>query len=82
MRKALELWEEIKVSIDEEEHRKLFRQILELNKENLWMLGVSTPAPVPVIVKNNFRNVPEEVLFDDQVRGPGNTATEQYFWKQ
>ena len=21
-------------------------------------------------------------LYDDQVRGPGNTATEQYFWKQ
>jgi hypothetical protein len=34
-----------------------------------------------VIVKNSFRNVPEEALFDDQVRGPGNTMTEQYFIK-
>jgi peptide/nickel transport system substrate-binding protein len=81
VRKVLELWEEVKLAVDEAEQIRLFRQILELNMENLWMLGVCTPASTPVIVKNSFRNVPEEALFDDQVRGPGNTMTEQYFIK-
>ena len=80
--KLFELWEEIKLTVDDAKQRALFRQMLELNKENLWMLGVSTPPPTLVVVKNNFRNVPEVALYDDQVRAPGNTATEQYFIKQ
>ncbi|MBV7334578.1 hypothetical protein KFU94_41340 [Chloroflexi bacterium TSY] len=80
--KVLEIWEEAKIAVDEEEQRRLFREILELNKENLWMIGLTTSPPTPVVVKNNFRNVPEKALFDDQVRGPGHTATEQYFIKQ
>ena len=80
--KLFEIFEEVKVATTEEKQVRLFRQILELNKENLWMLGVSTPPPVPVIVKNNFRNVPEDAMHDDQPRSPGHTATEQYFWKR
>ena len=82
VRKALELWDQAKQAVDEQEQIKLFRQILELNKENLWLIGVCTPAPTIVVAKNSFRNVPEMALFDDQVRSPGNTATEQYFIKK
>jgi len=82
VRKVLELWDQVKVTVDEAEQVKLFRQILELNHDNLWFLGVCTPAPTLLVVKNSFRNVPADALFDDQVRGPGHTATEQYFWKQ
>jgi hypothetical protein len=46
-----------------------------------WMLGVCPPALTPVIVKNSFRDVPEKALYDEQVRCPGNTMTEQYFIK-
>jgi len=82
VRKVLELWDQARVAVDEQEQRRLFRQILELNKKHLWMIGISTPPPTAVVVKNNFRNVPEQALMDDQVRGPGHTATEQYFIKQ
>ncbi len=77
--RALELWEEIKITVDEEKQRTLFRQILELNKENLWQIGIATSPPQPVIVKNYFRNVPEDGMYDDQPRSPSNTAMEQYF---
>ena len=80
--RVLELWEEIKVTVDVEEQRALFRQILELNKENLWLIGIATAPPQPVIVKNYFRNVPEDGMFDDQPRSPSNTAMEQYFIRQ
>ena len=77
--KAIEIWEEIKTTVDEEAQRVLFRQILELNMENLWQIGVTTAPPQPVIVKNYFRNVPEDGMFDDQPRSPSNTGMEQYF---
>ncbi len=77
--RALELWEEIKITVDVEKQRTLFRQILELNKENLWQIGIATSPPQPVIVKNYFRNVPEDGMYDDQPRSPSNTAMEQYF---
>ncbi len=77
--RVLELWEEIKVTVDVEEQRALFRQILELNKENLWLIGIATAPPQPVVVKNYFRNVPEDGMYDDQPRSPSNTAMEQYF---
>jgi peptide/nickel transport system substrate-binding protein len=80
--RVLELWEEIKVTVDVEEQRALFRQILELNKENLWLIGIATAPPQPVIVKNYFRNVPEDGMYDDQPRSPSNTAMEQYFIRQ
>ena len=80
--RVLELWEEIKVTVDEEKQRTLFRQILELNMENLWQIGIATSPPQPVIVKNFFRNVPEDGMYDDQPRSPSNTAMEQYFIRQ
>jgi len=80
--KTLELYDEIKVTVDEEKQKALFRQILELNKENLWLLGVATAPPQVCIVKNNFRNVPEELVVDWHLLSPANSRVEQYFIKQ
>jgi peptide/nickel transport system substrate-binding protein len=80
--KCYELWDEIKATADFEEQKRLFRQILELNKENLWVIGICTAPPELVIVKNNFRNVPQEAVSDWNLLTPGATATEQYFIKQ
>ncbi|NLS78008.1 MAG: twin-arginine translocation signal domain-containing protein [Chloroflexi bacterium] len=82
IRKVLEIYDEIKVTTDPDMQVKLFRQILELNKENLWVVSVCTEGPQPVIVKNNFRNVPEVALSDWQLQTIGNTRPEQYFIKQ
>jgi len=82
LRTVLELYDQIKVTVDPEEQKKLFRQILEMNKENLWVIGICTPPPQPVIVKNDFRNVPEHGASDWQLKTPGSTAPEQYFFKQ
>ena len=82
LRKVLEIYDQIKVTVDPEEQKKLFRQILELNKENLWVIGICTPPPQPVIVKNDFRNVPEHGASDWQLKTPGSTAPEQYFFRQ
>ncbi|NLD74156.1 MAG: ABC transporter substrate-binding protein [Chloroflexi bacterium] len=50
--------------------------------DNLWVIGTVGAMPALVVVKNNFRNVPEEAVSDVRQNTPGNTNPEQYFWKQ
>ena len=82
IRKVREIYEEIKITVDPDKQKQLWRQILELNKENLWVLGIATAPPELVIVKNNFRNVPEVAVSDWNLLTPGATAPEQYFFKK
>ena len=60
----------------------IFRKALEIQKEHLWVIAPCTASPEVVVVKNNFRNVPEDAVSDWQYMTPGNTMTEQYFIKQ
>ncbi len=81
MRKVIDLYEQIKVTVDPKVQADLFRQILEINMNHLWEIGITTSPPQPCVVKNNFFNVPAKALWDSNVRSPGNTATEQYSFK-
>ena len=82
LRKVQELYDQIKDTADTEKQKALFRQILELDKENLWCIGVCTAPPEIVVVKNNFRNVPEQAISDWHLLTPGATSPEQYFFKK
>jgi len=50
--------------------------------DNLWVIGTVGAMPALVVVKNNFRNVPEVAVSDVRQASPGNTNVEQYFWEQ
>jgi peptide/nickel transport system substrate-binding protein len=82
IRRTLEVYDEIKQTVDLDKQIELFREILELNKENLWVLGIATAPPQIVIVKNAFRNVPEVGVSDWHLQTPGSTIPEQYFIRQ
>jgi len=82
LRKALELYDEIKVTPSWEKQVELFHEILKLNEANLWAIGISTAPPQLVIAKNSFRNVPEKGNSDWHLLSPGSTACEQYFIQQ
>ena len=82
LRRVQELYDEIKGTADPQEQVEIFREIVRLNKENLWVLGACTAPPEVVVVKNNFRNVPEEAISDWHLLTPMNTNCEQYFIKQ
>ncbi|MCD6290897.1 MAG: ABC transporter substrate-binding protein [Anaerolineae bacterium] len=81
LKKTQDLFDQIKVTTDVEKQKELFHQILEIDKENLWVLGICTAPPEVVIVKNNFRNVPEKAVSDWNLLTPGATMPEQYFIK-
>jgi len=50
--------------------------------DNLWVIGTVGVLPHLVVVKNKFRNVPEDAVSDVRQNTPANTNVEQYFWKQ
>jgi peptide/nickel transport system substrate-binding protein len=79
LRKTQELFDQIKEEPDPEKQKALFRQILELDKENMWVIGVATAPPEVVVVKSFFYNVPDEAVSDWHLLTPGATAPEQYF---
>ncbi|OUC08776.1 hypothetical protein RY27_06970, partial [Litorilinea aerophila] len=82
LRKVIDLYEQAKAAPTDEERFELAMQIYELNMENLWIVGCVTATLVPVIVKNNFRNVPEQHLHGTINGSPNNANPWTWFFKQ
>ena len=80
--KLFALDDQFDAALTEDERQKIFRQMLEIMKDNLFYFAASTAPPEVVCVKNAFRNVPETAMSDWQLLTPGNTIPEQYFFKQ
>ncbi|MCB9158200.1 MAG: hypothetical protein H6645_13920, partial [Caldilineaceae bacterium] len=78
-RKAQELFDEAKVTVDSTRQLEILAEIERLDLENVWeILTVGTGSNIKV-VKNNFRNVPDVnycVLYDS------DAWAEQYFIAQ
>jgi len=81
IRKLYDLWDKVKVTADENRRNRYFEEIINLHKKNIWMIGTVGELPQPVVVKNNFRNVPEDVIWDDTLRTPKNARPEQFFFE-
>jgi peptide/nickel transport system substrate-binding protein len=76
--KCIELYRQIERTPDEGEQIDLFRKIIDLNRENLWVIGVVGDIPLIFLVNDDFRNVPEVAVGGWVPRTPGNTAPECY----
>ena len=79
------------VTVDEAKPRTSWpRRSSALNLANLWTIGTVGGTPLEqgvVVVKNNFRNVPEStaerhVYNEDSVHTPANCVPAQYFMRQ
>ena len=78
IRRCIELFRQIEETPDEARQIRLFREILALNRENLWVIGIVGGMPSIVLVKDTFRNVPEVAIAGWSFRTPGSTAIECY----
>jgi len=78
MRRCIELFWQIEETPDEAEQVRLFGEIIELNRKNLWVIGTIGSMPSIMLVHNTFRNVPEVAMASWSVRTPANTAVECY----
>jgi len=78
LRRCIELYRQIQQTPDEAEHHRLFREIIELNRKNLWVIGTIGEVPTLVLASDRMRNVPEVAVYGWIFRSPGNTAPECY----
>lgn len=78
IRRCIELYHQIEGETDTRTQIRLFKDIIELNREHLWVIGTIGDIPAAVIVKDDFRNVPDKAIAGWIFRTPGNTAPECY----
>ncbi len=78
VKECIRLYKEIEKTANEAEQIRLFKKIIELNRQNLWVIGTIGDIPQIFVVQNRFRNVPEVAVASWVVRSPGNTAPECY----
>lgn len=80
--RVVELYEEAKAAATEEERFEKAMEIYQLNNDNLWIVGCVAATISPVIVKNNFRNVPESFISGTINGAPNNANPWTWFFKQ
>jgi len=77
-----ELYDKIKLTVHEEKRRSLVEEIIQLHIKNIWMIGTVGEMPTPVVVKNNFRNVPETLLLENILGYVRTSNPYQFFIRQ
>ncbi len=80
--KIIENFDKIIVSTDPDEIDKLTDEILILWAKNLWAIPVLGFFNFPVVVKDNFKNVPEKGTLAYPYCSPGYMNPEQFFFKK
>lgn len=78
-RRQVELYDRIHRTTDPDERRELFRQILQLAKEQFWVIGTVLPVGTYGTVHTSFRNVPDFMPAAWTYPTPGPTRPEQFF---
>ncbi|MEA4882532.1 MAG: ABC transporter substrate-binding protein [Clostridia bacterium] len=81
MLKAMEMYAQYVVAVDENERLRIGTEIVKIAAENMWGIGVVGIAPVPIVVKKNVINVPEKSTRDWLLIQIAHTNPEQYFIK-
>ena len=81
VKRQYDLYDRIK-GASPEDLPALAEEFFENASQNIWFIGLVGVLPHVGVVKNNFRNVPEQAISDWLQLTPGNTNVEQYFIKQ
>ena len=82
MADAIKLYDQFKSTIDPQKQIDIGKQIVKLSHENLWVIGTVGAIPSIEVVKNNFRNVPEQAVTDWIYMSPGNLDPPQFFFRK
>ena len=78
IRRIYELWDKVKMTVDEKERDRLFREIINIHKKNIFFIGTVGEPIWPVVVKEYFKNVPDSPEYVWENEGDGQHA-EQYY---
>ena len=81
-RRAMELYEEALGAPTEEGRIAAVRSLTDLAAGEVWTISISSPPPVPVVVKNGFRNVPRTAIYAHTFSSPSNAGIETFFFEK
>ena len=76
------MFDQFKATIDPNKQIELGKQMVKTATEEVWTIQTVGMIPVPVIVKNNFRNVPEKFTQDWIIMSPGTLDPSHFFFKK
>ena len=69
-------------TIDPDERLKIGKELVKLSTENVWSIGTVGLAPTPLVIRKNFKNVPQKSFYEWLLLQISNTSPEQYFIKE
>ena len=78
--RIIEIWEKLKVEADQARRNELAKQIVDLHKKNLWVIGAMSGTDSIGIVKNSVRNVPKVAILGDLLRQISAGRPQQFFF--
>jgi peptide/nickel transport system substrate-binding protein len=70
-KEMMELYDEYKVTVDSDRQKEIAKEIVRRNAENVYVVGTVGMVPSVVVVKENFKNVPEDFTTDWIYMAPG-----------
>ncbi|MBX2999665.1 MAG: ABC transporter substrate-binding protein [Caldilineaceae bacterium] len=73
------IYDQIQVTVDEAERNALIQEMLDIGADQFWAIGITKYYAGYGIIKNNFKNVPEEIWQWHISNAPAQTHPEQYF---
>ncbi len=82
VKQQMELYDQIKATGDLDRQNELMREIIEIAKDQFYVIGISSSPPGYGVVKNNFKNVPMSMPGSWQYPTPAPTNPEQYWIDQ
>ena len=80
IRDAWAAWDNAKTAATLEEAREFVQELITVNRENNWYVGLVGEAPSVFIVNDRLRNFPSDFTADDSLRTPGNGVPQQWFF--
>jgi len=80
--KAFEMYDQFRATIDPAKQVEIGKQLVTYAAQQLWVIGTVGAIPSIAVVKNNFRNVPENASTDWIFMSPGNLDPAQWFFKK
>ena len=81
-KKQIELYWELQETPVEADREELFRQILQISKEEFWVIGVSTMADGYLVVKDRLHNVIADLPSTSTYASPAQSNPESWFIRE
>ena len=76
------MFDQFKTTVDRAKQVALGKRLVQMAVEECTAITTVGLVPVPLIVKNNFQNVPRHYTQDWIIMSPGNLDTVQFFFKK